>query len=255
MANVSVKRMDEGERSLLLDKLEQGLETMGLALEPSARERLIDYVLLLAKWNKAYNLSAIRDPLQMVSRHLLDSLSLLPRVAALKEQAATRGETGRNSNTGTGRKAEQNPGQAGPFRVLDVGTGAGLPGIPLAICLPDVHFFLLDSNGKKTRFVFQALTALKLDNAKVVHTRIENYQSPGQIAIVVSRAFASLADFVRGCSHLCSPETRLLAMKGLYPDAEIAELPAAWQVIHSELLEVPETDGQRHLLELQRQDP
>lgn len=226
--------MDEKQRSQLLGRLDQGLETMALPLEPLARERLIDYVLLLAKWNKAYNLSAIRDPLQMVNRHLLDSLSLLPRIIALKEQAA----------------------QREPWRVLDVGTGAGLPGIPLAICLPDVQFFLLDSNGKKTRFVFQALTALKLANAQVVHTRIENYQSPGQIAIVVSRAFASLADFARGCTHLCSPETRLLAMKGLYPDAEIAELPAQWQVIHSELLDVPETDGQRHLLELQqRHDP
>lgn len=218
-----------------MEALDQGLTTMGLTLQPSARESLIDYVLLLAKWNQAYNLSAIREPLQMVNRHLLDSLSLLPRIIALKEQA--------------GQVA---PGES--WRVLDVGTGAGLPGIPLAICLPDVEFLLLDSNGKKTRFVFQALTALKLDNAKVVHTRIENYQSQGQIAIVISRAFASLADFAKGCTHLCSPETRLLAMKGLYPDEEVAALPAEWQVIHSELLEVPETDGQRHLLELQRQD-
>lgn len=244
MTVANVWRMDEKERSQLLGRLDQGLETMALTLEPLTRERLIDYVLLLAKWNKAYNLSAIRDPLQMVSRHLLDSLSLLPRITALKDRAEEQVEKGGTT------------GPDEPWRVLDVGTGAGLPGIPLAICLPDVHFFLLDSNGKKTRFVFQALTALKLANAQVVHTRIENYQSPGQIAIVVSRAFASLADFARGCSHLCGPETRLLAMKGLYPDAEIAELPAKWQVIHSELLEVPEADGQRHLLELQqRHDP
>lgn len=229
----NVSTVDRDDRfEVLLGQLEHGLKRMGLNLAPTAQASLIDYILLLDKWNKAYNLSAIRDPLQMVSRHLLDSLSLLPRVSALKNQAAS-GE---------------------PFRVLDVGTGAGLPGIPLAICLPDVQFALLDSNGKKTRFVFQAITALQLGNVNVAHTRIENYQSSGQIAIVVSRAFASLADFASGCEHLCHPQTRLLAMKGVYPDAEIAELSAGWQVVHSELLEVPDTDGQRHLIELQRQD-
>lgn len=209
---------------------------MGLNLTSAQFDSLIEYVLMLNKWNRAYNLSAIRDPLEMVSRHLLDSLSLLPRLQALRDE-------------------QKNTGSAEPWRVLDVGTGAGLPGIPLAICMPDVRFILLDSNGKKTRFVFQAVISLKLDNVEVAQTRIENYQSPGQIAIVVSRAFASLADFASGCAHLCGPETRLLAMKGLYPESEVAELPENWQVIHSEELSVPDTDGQRHLVELQRHEP
>lgn len=203
-------------------QLAHGAQQMGIALSENQAEQLLAYMALLNKWNKAYNLTAVRDPDEMVSRHLLDSLSVLPQV-------------------GTGRW-------------LDVGSGGGMPGVILAIMLPETEFTLLDSNGKKTRFVFQAITALQLGNVNVAHTRIENYQSSGQIAIVVSRAFASLADFASGCEHLCHPQTRLLAMKGVYPDAEIAELSAGWQVVHSELLEVPDTDGQRHLIELQRQD-
>ncbi|MEX2334363.1 MAG: 16S rRNA (guanine(527)-N(7))-methyltransferase RsmG, partial [Pseudohongiella sp.] len=175
----------------LAKQLQKGLSDMGLSLSGSQQTRMIEYVMLLDKWNQAFNLSAVRDPRDMVSRHLLDSLTLLPRIRELS--------TGKAS-----------------FYILDVGTGPGLPGIPLALSLPDINFILLDSNGKKTRFVFQALMALGLKNVKVENTRIESYQSPCQLDIVISRAFSSLADFALGREHLCGPDTRLLAMKGLY---------------------------------------
>jgi 16S rRNA (guanine527-N7)-methyltransferase len=210
----------------LTQRLQQGLVEMGLDLSEGQQNSLIDYVHLLDKWNQAFNLSAVRDPREMVSRHLLDSLSLLPRLQQLS--------AGKNG-----------------FTILDVGTGPGLPGIPLALSLPDVNFVLLDSNGKKTRFVFQALLALGIKNVKVENTRIESYQSPGQLDIVVSRAFSSLADFAQGCEHLCGPDTRLLAMKGLYPTEEISNLPAHWQHVDARAIDIPQCDAQRHIIELQ----
>jgi len=210
----------------LSQRLQHGLVAMGLDLSEVQQNSLIDYVHLLDKWNQAFNLSAVRDPQEMVSRHLLDSLSLLPRLQQLS--------AGKNS-----------------FTILDVGTGPGLPGIPLALCLPEVNFVLLDSNGKKTRFVFQALLALGIKNVKVENTRIESYQSPGQLDIVISRAFSSLADFAQGCEHLCSPDTRLLAMKGLYPTEELRNLPAHWQQVDARAIDIPQCDAQRHIIELQ----
>lgn len=210
----------------LARQLQQGLVDMGLSLSDAQQTGLIDYLQLLDKWNQAFNLSAVRDPREMVSRHLLDSLSLLPRI-----QQLSAGKTG--------------------VTVLDVGTGPGLPGIPLALTLPEVNFVLLDSNGKKTRFVFQALIALGLKNVNVENTRIESYQSPGQLDIVVSRAFSSLAEFAQGCEHLCGPDTRLLAMKGLYPSEEIRDLPAQWQQVDARAMDIPQCDAQRHIIELQ----
>ncbi|MBC53838.1 MAG: 16S rRNA (guanine(527)-N(7))-methyltransferase RsmG [Gammaproteobacteria bacterium] len=210
----------------LSKQLHQGLVEMGLDLSDARQAAMIDYVNLLDKWNQAFNLSAVRDPRDMVSRHLLDSLSLLPRIREL--------------STG---KAD--------FNILDVGTGPGLPGIPLALSLPGINFVLLDSNGKKTRFVFQAVMALGLKNVKVEHARIESYQSTGQLDIVVSRAFSSLADFALGCEHLCGPDTRLLAMKGLYPTEEIRDLPVHWQPVDARAIDIPQCDAQRHMIELQ----
>nr|WP_237113345.1 16S rRNA (guanine(527)-N(7))-methyltransferase RsmG [Pseudohongiella spirulinae] len=201
---------------------------LDLTLSDAQQQTLLDYVALLDKWNKAYNLSAVRDPLQMISRHLLDSLTVAPCLAEI--QADTQHS----------------------LSVLDVGTGAGLPGIPLAICYPDIKFILLDSNGKKTRFLFQVKTMLSLDNIQVENTRIERYQCPEQIDIVVSRAFASLSDFVLGCEHLCQPHTRLLAMKGLYPEQELADLPSHWRLQQASAVQVPDTEGERHIIELKQ---
>lgn len=211
----------------LAKQLQGGLDEMGLSLSDSQQTGMIAYLHLLDKWNQAFNLSAVRDPREMVSRHLLDSLSLLPRMRQLSA-----GKT--------------------HFNVLDVGTGPGLPGIPLALGLPDVDFVLLDSNGKKTRFVFQALLALGIKNVKVENARIESYQSTGQLDIVVSRAFSSLTDFALGCEHLCGADTRLLAMKGLYPTDEIRDLPAHWQPVNAWAVDLPDCEAQRHIIELRK---
>jgi 16S rRNA (guanine527-N7)-methyltransferase len=213
----------------LLPDLVQGAAELGAGLTEQQSTLLLQFLTLLNKWNKAFNLTAVRDPKEMLSRHLLDSLSLLPvlRNQRIKTTSST-------------------------FTVLDVGTGPGLPGVPLAICMPDTKFVLLDSNGKKTRFVFQACVELGLKNIEVQTTRIENYQSSNQVDIVVSRAFASLKDFVDGCHAIASPNTRLIAMKGLYPAAEIADLPPNWMVVCSQELRIPGSEGARHFIELAR---
>jgi 16S rRNA (guanine527-N7)-methyltransferase len=224
--------MSETQLNLLklLPDLAQGAAELGADLTEQQSSLLLQFLTLLNKWNKAFNLTAVRDPKEMLSRHLLDSLSLLPvlRNKRLKTASST-------------------------FTVLDVGTGPGLPGIPLAICMPDTKFVLLDSNGKKTRFVFQACVELGLKNVEVQTTRIENYQSSNQLDIVVSRAFASLKDFVIGCHAVASPNTRLIAMKGLYPAEEIADLPPKWMAISSQELQIPGSEGARHFIELARE--
>lgn len=213
----------------LLPELAQGAAALGAHLTEQQSSQLLQFLTLLTKWNKAFNLTAVRDPKEMLSRHLLDSLSLLP---VLNNQRV-------KSTCST-------------FTVLDVGTGAGLPGIPLAICMPDTNFVLLDSNGKKTRFVFQACVELGLKNVEVQTTRIENYQSSNQVDIVVSRAFASLKDFVVGCHAVAGAKTRLIAMKGVYPAAEIADLPPKWIAVHFAELQIPGSEGARHYIELAR---
>ncbi len=206
--------------SSLKDLLLQGLQAMAIALPDEQIASLLQYVELLAKWNRAYNLTAIRDIGQMVSRHLLDSLTVLPFVAGK--------------------------------RFADVGTGAGLPGLVLAIVAPQKHFDLFDSNGKKIRFVKQAIAELKLGNAAAFQTRIEQWQiEPGYDAIL-SRAFASLSEMASLCEHLLAPGGRLLAMKGNYPDDELAALPAHWQLQAAHELRVPDEAGQRHLIILSR---
>lgn len=206
----------------LLTQLRLGCKSLGLALESEQETKLLAYLELLTKWNKAYNLTAIRDPQQMVTRHLLDSLAIASYL---------RGEN-----------------------VLDVGTGAGLPGIPLAILFPQRHFSLLDSNGKKTRFLFQVKTALCLDNMAVHHQRVESFQPQKPYDAVLSRAFASLSDMVAGCRHLCTSTGRFFAMKGAYPDLELAELDPACKVVAVHELEVPGLAEQRHLVELMIQE-
>ncbi|WGK61676.1 16S rRNA (guanine(527)-N(7))-methyltransferase RsmG [Halopseudomonas sp. SMJS2] len=201
-------------------ELVRGAEQMGLSLTERQVELLLGYLTLLNKWNKAYNLTAVRNPDEMVSRHLLDSLSVLPFVSA--------------------------------GRWLDVGSGGGMPGVILAIMRPDSEFTLLDSNGKKTRFLTQVQLELGLGNMQVVNNRVEAFTPDQLFDGIVSRAFSSLADFTNLTRHLSGPETQWLAMKGLYPDSELQALDADFTVTHSEELAVPGCQASRHLLILRR---
>jgi 16S rRNA (guanine527-N7)-methyltransferase len=207
-------RMSENSTHLL-KALQAGLQALGLELPPGAQEKLIVYIELLAKWNQAYNLTAVRDPGQMIARHLLDSLAILPLVR-------------------------------GP-RVLDIGSGAGLPGIPLALARPDLQFALLDSNAKKTRFVIQVVAELGLKNVEVVHSRVENYRPAAKFDTLIARAFAGIADMLGVSAPLCAPGGRWLAMKGVYPQQELAAIPPDYQV-ETRRLQVPGLDAERHVV-------
>jgi len=180
------------------------------------RQRLLTFVHLLAKWNAAYNLTAVRDPQEMIARHLLDSLVLLPYLHGA--------------------------------RVLDIGTGPGLPGIPLALARPDIAFTLLDANAKKTRFVTQAVGELGLKNVEVVQARVENYRPEQKFDTLVARAFSSIAELLKSAQHLCAPGGRFLAMKGVYPEEELAAIPAEFAVSEVAALKVPGLDAARHLV-------
>ncbi|MGC8119607.1 16S rRNA (guanine(527)-N(7))-methyltransferase RsmG [Marinobacter sp. VGCF2001] len=197
-------------------QLQNGLAMMNLSFSDHQQHQLLAFLALLNKWNKAYNLTAVRDPQTMVSRQLLDSLSVLPWVTT--------------------------------DYLLDVGAGGGLPGIPLAIVFPDKHFTLLDSNGKKTRFLNQCVLELGLKNVEVIHGRAEDCQPAQRFTQISSRAFTALENLVAWCEDLLAPEGEFLAMKGLYPEDEVAALPAGWKVESSHSLNVPGADGERHLL-------
>ncbi|MFK7975276.1 MAG: 16S rRNA (guanine(527)-N(7))-methyltransferase RsmG [Halioglobus sp.] len=213
----------------LESRLATGCQALGIS--PSAHQYtlLIGYIELLCKWNKAYNLTAVREPAQMITRHLLDSLAVLPFYHA--------------------------------DRCLDVGSGAGLPGVPLAIMRPESEFHLLDSNGKKTRFLFQVKTALALDNMVVHQSRVETFESPAKFKAITSRAFATLSDMYIGCRHLLDASGQCLAMKGAEPSAELKALEdlLAKQnpqdkvsgAVHS--LNIPGLDEARHLVTLMPQ--
>ena len=203
-------------------ELARGAAQLGVQLTSAQQEQLLAYLALLIKWNKAYNLTAVRDPDEMVSRHLLDSLSIVEFVRAAGDNW------------------------------LDVGSGGGMPGIPLAILFPERRFTTLDSNGKKTRFQTQVKLELKLANLEVVHSRVEEFRPAQPFAGIVSRAFSSLADFAHWTRHLGDADTRWLAMKGQYPHDELAALPADFRVEAEHVLQVPGCQGQRHLLILRR---
>jgi len=209
----------------LRNQLIRGATEMSVTLNDGQIEKLLSYVREFEKWNKAYNLSAVRDIRQMVARHLLDSLSVVPWFTGNKNYSAT--------------------------RVIDVGTGGGLPGIPLAIMFPEKQFTLLDSNGKKTRFLFQVKTLLGLTNVTVENRRVEEFQPEQKFSAVISRAFASLQDMTDGCTHLLDKDGIFLAMKGLFPQDELAPIADEISLIESVKLLVAETDGERHLLVLQ----
>lgn len=202
----------------LKEGLASGLESLGLQLDEATQQRLLDYLALMQKWNKVYNLTAVREPEKMLTLHLLDSLAVLPHVEGK--------------------------------RLIDVGTGPGLPGIPLAIARPSLEVTLLDSNHKKTGFLRQACLELGISNASVVCERVEAWRPDELYDTVISRAFSDLAEFVNLARHLCRGEGKMLAMKGIYPHEEISRLPS--QVILQCVvpLVVPGLAAERHLVEM-----
>lgn len=203
-------------------ELSLGAEQLGVSLSETQHAQLLAYLALLIKWNKAFNLTAVRNPDEMVSRHLLDSLSVLPHVAAAGDNW------------------------------LDVGSGGGMPGIPLAIMFPERQFTLLDSNGKKTRFLTQVKHELKLANLEVIHSRVEGFTPEQPFSGICSRAFSALEDFANWTRHLGDGQTQWLAMKGIHPDDELQALPDDFQLSATHVLKVPGCQGQRHLLILRR---
>ncbi|HGK5171366.1 TPA: 16S rRNA (guanine(527)-N(7))-methyltransferase RsmG, partial [Salmonella enterica subsp. enterica serovar Bovismorbificans] len=200
----------------MLNKLSRLLADAGISLTDHQKTLLVAYVDMLHKWNKAYNLTSVRDPNEMLVRHILDSIVVAPYLQ----------------------------GQ----RFIDVGTGPGLPGIPLAIVLPDAHFTLLDSLGKRVRFLRQVQHELKLENITPVQSRVEAYPSEPPFDGVISRAFASLNDMVSWCHHLPEEKGRFYALKGQLPGDEIASLPDDFSVESVEKLRVPQLEGERHLV-------
>lgn len=210
--------MTENTNHKLVEKLAEGLDQLNLKVPREAQQRLIQYLVLLDKWNRKFNLTAIRDVEQMLPLHLLDSLSILPYVDA--------------------------------ENLLDVGTGAGLPGIPLAICRPEMQVTLLDSNGKKIRFCRQVALELGLQNVTALQQRIEQHQPAQPYQLITTRAFASLPDMIDGMQALITGNTRLLAMKGKRPDVEIDQLRAQGFDVNTHALSVPGIDAERHLLDI-----
>ena len=206
------------DRPSLQARLRAGADELGLALTPAQNERLIDYLDLLVRWNAVYNLTAVRDPAEMVTRHLLDSLAIAPLV---------RGAT-----------------------LVDLGTGPGLPGIPLAILAPERAIALVDSNGKKTRFLREAVRVLSLANARVEQTRVEDLQ--GQYDCITARAFAALGDILTWGGHLLAPDGVCVAMKGVIDQEELRDLPAGFRVEEIVPLAVPGLGAARHAVIITR---
>lgn len=199
--------------------LADGITALDIAVTADAQQRMLDYLALVLKWNKAYNLTAVREPEKMLTHHLLDSLAVLPHLR-------------------------------GP-RVLDVGTGAGLPGIPLALARPDLQFTLLDSNQKKTTFLRQAVIELKPGNVEVVCERVESWSAGTLFNTVVSRAFSELSDFIALAGRLCAKDGVVIAMKGVYPHDELAQLPQTFRLCSVVPLNIPGLGAERHAALLQ----
>lgn len=213
--------------SALADRLAAGAQALGVALSPPQQDQLLSYLALIQKWNQVYNLTAVRDPQEMLSHHLLDSLAVIP---PLRRHTAGR-----------------------PLRLLDVGSGAGLPGVVVAICCPELTVDCVDTVGKKAAFIQQVALTLKLPHLRGLHERVERL--PGPYDVILSRAFASLADFVSGSGAALGEGGVWLAMKGKHPAEEIAALPPAVTVFHVEPLHVPGLDAERCLLTLKKGGP
>jgi 16S rRNA (guanine527-N7)-methyltransferase len=209
--------MKELDRAALTDVLADGARALRLDLSDAQIAQLMDYLALLSKWNAVYNLTAVRDPAQMVTQHLLDSLAVVPAFADA-------------------------------HNILDVGAGGGLPGMVLAIARPDMRVSMIDTVHKKTAFLTQAKAELGLKNVTVHTARVEQLQVAEKFDVITSRAFAELADFVTWSGHLLSGGGRFIAMKGVMPQEEIARLPAGWKVTEVRPLHVPGLEAERHLI-------
>ncbi len=204
----------------LAQQLKVALAETDLSVTELQQQQLVGYVQLMHKWNKAYNLTSVRNPAEMLVKHILDSIVVAPYLQ------------------GT--------------RFIDVGTGPGLPGIPLAIMLPDKHFYLLDSLGKRVRFMRQAGHELGLKNITPIQSRVEEFQPPEKLDAVLSRAFASIKDMLHWCQHLVDSSGAFLALKGVYPEQEIAEIAADFHVNDVVKLAVPGLQGDRHLVHISK---
>jgi 16S rRNA (guanine527-N7)-methyltransferase len=214
------------DRQALVAQLSSGAATLGVSLTDSQIEKLLDYLTLLVKWNGVYNLTAIREPAQMVTHHLLDSLAAVPEFSAARQ-------------------------------VLDVGSGGGLPGMVLAIwaaeARPAMRIAMVDTVQKKTAFLTQAKAELGLPAVTVYTARVEQLPHAGQFDVITARAFADLRDFINLSEHLLAKEGRFIAMKGVLPEDEVAHLPAGWKVSQVRRLHVPGLDAQRHVLVIERE--
>jgi len=204
----------------LEERLRDDLPALGIRPDNEQTAALVRFLHLLDKWNRVFNLTAIGDVEDMVALHVLDSLSALPFLQGIS--------------------------------ILDVGTGAGLPGIPLALVQERRQFALLDSGGKKTRFVKHALGELGIENVTVVQSRVEDYEPADAFDTVICRAFTSLGDFARRCGALVASTGRLVAMKGRFPERELKEVPVEWQVLETTAVEIPGLSAKRHIVVLQR---
>ena len=196
--------------------LASGLDALRLRIPDQVEHKLLDYIALVHKWNRVYNLTAVREPERMVTHHLLDSLSVVPFL--------------------TGK------------RIVDVGSGAGFPGIPIALALPQSHVTLLESSHKKSAFMKQAVIELDLQNVEIANTRAEAWHPSQRFDVVISRAFSDLGEFVALAGHLCAGDGVLAAMKGVYPDDELNQVPAGYHVQQVKALTVPGIDAERHLV-------
>ena len=213
--------MKNFDRTALSAVLGEGIAAMHLDVSPALQDKLMDYLALMFKWNAVYNLTSLRDPMQMVTHHLLDSLAAVPAFA-----------------------------QA--HNVLDVGSGGGLPGIVLAIVRPDMKVSMIDTVHKKTAFLTQVKAELSLTNVTVYTARVEQLQVSDKFDVITSRAFADLSDFVNWSHHLLADGGRYIALKGVAPKDEQERLPAEWKVTGLEPLQVPRLGAERHLVYIER---
>lgn len=215
--------MKNFDRNALSQVLAEGIAEMQLDVSPAQQEKLMDYLALMFKWNSVYNLTSLRDPMQMVTHHLLDSLAAVPAFAGAKN-------------------------------VLDVGSGGGLPGIVLAVVRPGMKVSMIDTVHKKTAFLTQVKAELGLANVTIYTMRVEQLQVSDKFDVITSRAFADLSDFVNWSSHLLAEQGGYIALKGVAPQEEQQRLPAEWKVTKVEPLQVPRLGAERHLVFIRKSE-